>query len=266
MTWLRNRNWAIGFLAIFLFCGISIIADAHEKPRRNVTLACNPFPPSKIAENLKMPGYDVEILRAAFAVSDIKVKTPFYPWKRAYLLASEGQVDGLCSCSYSVERENDLLYSIELGNARIGLFSIAGHVPQYITKLEDVRNLRIGVVSGYSLEKSAGDAGLNVVTATSEQTLLGMLYTGQIDMIYSFRAPVLVAQKKHNIPFSLEYRELKHAPYYGCISRKIDDAYALVETLNHGLRTIQANGVYNSILKKYGVSEMSLANPTNWIN
>ena len=266
MAWFWNRNWAIGFLALFLFCSARIVAHAHEKPRDSVTLACNPFPPSKIDEDLEMPGYDVEILRAAFAVSDIQVKTPFYPWKRAYLLASQGRVDGLCSCSYSIKREQDLLYSIELGHARIGLFSIAGHVPQYITKLKDVRALRIGVVSGYNLEKSATDAGLNVITATNEQTLLGMLYTGQIDMIYSFRAPVLVAQKKHNIPYSLEYHELKNINYYSCISRKIDDAYALLETLNHGLKTIQANGVYNKILKKYGVSEAVIAKRTNWIN
>lgn len=266
MARLRNWNLVIGFWAAILLCHTGFVAGAHENPRRTVTLACNPFPPSKIADHQDMPGYDVEILRAAFAVSNIDVKTPFYPWKRAYLLASEGRVDGLCSCSYSIERENDLLYSAELGQVRIGLFSIVGHVPQYITRLEDVRNLRIGVVSGYSLEKSAENSGLNVITATSEQNLLGMLYTNQIDMIYSFRAPVLVAQKKHDIPISLQYHELSRAPYYGCISRRLDDAYALLETLNYGLQTIRINGLYDDILEKYGVSETRLPKPMAWTN
>ncbi|AUG51389.1 substrate-binding periplasmic protein [Thalassospira marina] len=266
MTWFRAWKLGIGLLATILFCAAGISARADDKPRRSVTMACNPFPPSKIDSDGAMPGYDVEILRAAFAVGNIAVHTPFYPWKRAYLLAEEGRVDGLCSCSYTVERERDMLYSAELGRVRIGLFSIAGHVPQHITELAGARNFRVGVVGGYTLQKAAEEAGLSVTTATSEQILLGMLYNNRIDMIYSFREPVLVAQKDRNMPFALEYHELSQAPYYSCISRKVDDAYSLLETLNRGINTIRANGVYHSILEKYGVAEAADFKPTSWTN
>ncbi|OSQ37033.1 hypothetical protein TMES_16460 [Thalassospira mesophila] len=241
---------------------------AHaDDTRRSVTMACNPFPPSKIDENIPLPGYDVELLRAAFAVGNLALETPFYPWKRAYLLAEEGRVDGLCSCSYTVERERDMLYSTELGRVRIGFFSIAGHIAQNITSLADARDLRIGVVAGYNLENAAENAGLTVITANSEQVLLGMLYNNRIDMIYSFREPVLVAHKKRDTLFSLQYHEVSQAPYYSCISRRIDDARSLLNILNHGISTIRANGVYHSILEKYGVADITdIKQPTAWIN
>lgn len=254
-------------ILLAITCYMSVKPARAEDVRRSVTLACNPFPPSKIDGNVRLPGYDVEILRAAFAVNNLTVNTPFYPWKRAYLLAEEGRVDGLCSCSYTLERERDMLYSAELGRVRIGFFSIAGHVPQNIAKLADARDLRVGVVAGYNLETAAVNAGLNVITASSEQILLGMLYNNRIDAIYSFREPVLVAHKHRSTLIFLQYHEISQAPYYSCISRKIDDARTLLDSLNQGIKTIRANGVYNSILEKYGVADaMNIKQPTAWIN
>ncbi|WP_339781158.1 ABC transporter substrate-binding protein [uncultured Thalassospira sp.] len=266
MTRLRPIKLGIAIMAVTTFFAYSGQAHATEI-RRSVTMACNPFPPSKISETAPLPGYDIELLKAAFSVGNLTLKTPFYPWKRAYLLAEEGRVDGLCSCSYTVEREADMLYSAELGRIRIGLFSIAGRISRKITSLGDARNLRIGVVGGYNLENTAENAGLTVITATREQILLGMLYNNRIDMIYSFREPVMVAHKARNTGLALRYHETSQAPYYSCISRKIDDAPALLNTLNNGIKTIRANGVYQNILEKYGVADVTdIKQPTAWTN
>lgn len=226
-------------------------------PRQNVILMCNPFPPSKIADRPVMPGSDVEILRAAFAVSHIAVITPFYPWKRAYLMAEQGAADGLCSCSYSPERETAFLYSNELGREHIGLFSLNNAALDGIEQLADAKQLTIGVVAGYTLESQARNAGLDVISANSENALLGLLLARRLDAIFSFQAPmqytIRTRNQTHDQQVKLSYRDIDNSPYYSCISRKAKSSGFLLERLNHGLTVLRKNGVYGDILEKYGM-------------
>ena len=194
-------------------------------PRQNVILMCNPFPPSKIADRPVMPGSDVEILRAAFAVSHIAVITPFYPWKRAYLMAEQGAADGLCSCSYSPERETAFLYSNELGLNNAALDGIE--------QLADAKQLTIGVVAGYTLESQARNAGLDVISANSENALLGLLLARRLDAIFSFQAPmqytIRTRNQTHDQQVKLSYRDIDNSPYYSCISRKAKSSGDILE-------------------------------------
>lgn len=247
---------------------------APDQPRQSVILACNPFPPSKIANTPSHPGYDIEILRAAFAVSNIGVETPFYPWKRALMLAETGQVDGLCSCSWSPDRTRDMLFSDELGKIRIGLFATSDRLIGHINRLEDARHINIGVIAGYNLEQAARDAGLDVQTANGEDALLKMLYGNRIDAIYSFRAPIVFARQalgeqwgeQWGEPGPLSYQELVQAPYYSCISKHVAGAEWLLQRLNIGLETVRDNGIYDSILEKYGVADIEpLKKRSNWL-
>ena len=229
-------------------------AGQHE----TVTLACNPFPPSKIANNNSLPGYDVEVLRAAFMSRNITLITPFYPWKRAYFLAETGQVDGLCSCSYLPEREADFLYSDILGQVRIALYSTRAEVLEPIEKLEDATKMNIGVVNGYSLEATAREANLDVVIANSELTLVNLLMSRRLDAALSFTAPMdyllNVGEKAIADANKIKKKVIANNPYYSCISKKSERAEVLLEQLNIGLKAIRDNGVYDSILEKYGIT------------
>ncbi|MCH2273115.1 MULTISPECIES: substrate-binding periplasmic protein [Thalassospira] len=254
---------AILVLHAALITGSSpVVADntilQAQAPRQNVTMMCNPFPPSKIADRPVMPGYDVEILRAAFAVSHIAVNTPFYPWKRAYLLAERGDADGLCSCSYVPERETAFLYSNELGREHIGLFAINEAALDGVKDLTDAKQLTIGVISGYALESRARGLGLDIISANSERALLGLLLSRRLDAIYNFKAPMDDVIRTYNQEYAqnvnLAYHDLINSPYYSCISRKTDNAGFLVERLNHGISVLRKNGVYDDILEKYGIS------------
>jgi polar amino acid transport system substrate-binding protein len=231
--------------------------------QRTITVACNPFPPSKIANSTTLPGYDVEFLRAAFASRNITLLTPFYPWKRAYFLAQTGQVDGLCSCSYLPEREADFLYSDLLGSVRIGFYATRGEMLDDITAIEDAKDINVGVVNGYSLETTARSANLDVLIANNEPTLLNLLLRQRIDAILSFKAPMdyLLNVEQGSIPDIGKITEkiISEAPYYSCISRKTDQADLLLTELNTGLKTIRDNGLYDTIVAKYGASSAPLS-------
>ncbi|KZD01937.1 hypothetical protein TH47_17590 [Thalassospira sp. MCCC 1A02803] len=226
--------------------------------QRTVTLACNPFPPSKIAENATLPGYDIEILRAAFATRNITLITPFYPWRRAYFLARTGQVDGLCSCSYLPEREEDLFYSYLLGHVRVAFYAMGENALTSIEKIADARNMIVGVVNGYSLEVTARHAGLDVLVVNSEATLLDMLLSRRIDAALSYKAPMdyELHNSEHNFSGAgqIHFKVISNNPYYSCISRKAKDPKALLTELNNGLVTIRENGLFDKILARYGVT------------
>lgn len=231
----------------------SLGSSASE--RKTVTLACNPFPAAMIADNNIMPGFDVEILRAAFATRNITLLTPFYPWKRAYFLARAGHVDGLCSCSYLQERDTDFLFSDVLGNVQIAFYSTREHVFDLIDK-EDASKMTIGVVNGYSLEAFARNDKFDVVIANSEKMLVNLLISNRIDAALSFSVPMdyyLLNGDEDGVPDAnkIKTKVIDRNPYYSCISRKTEKPDILLNQLNTGLKTIRQSGLYDSILAKY---------------
>ncbi|HAI33237.1 MAG TPA: hypothetical protein DCM48_27615 [Thalassospira sp.] len=226
--------------------------------QRTVTLACNPFPPSKIADDATLPGYDIEILRAAFATRNITLITPFYPWRRAYFLASTGQVDGLCSCSYLPEREEEMFYSYLLGHVGVAFYAFGETALQSLEKISDARNMIIGVVSGYSLESTARTAGLDVLVVNNEATLLNMLLSRRIDAALSYKAPMEyeLHHSQHTIADieNVHSKVISNNPYFACISRQARDPKKLLRELNKGLIAIRENGLFEKILARYGVT------------
>ena len=251
-------------LVAMVFLGTVKLASAQNAiipqagNQQTVTLACNPFPPSKIAADAALPGYDIEILRAAFATRNITLITPFYPWRRAYFLARTGEVDGLCSCSYLPEREKDLFYSYLLGHVRVAFYAIGESALTSIEKIADAKDMIVGVVNGYSLEVSARQAGLDVLVVNSEATLLDMLLSRRLDAALSYKAPMdfELHNSGRNLPGAdmIHSKVISNNPYFSCISRKASDPKTLLSELNNGLVAIRENGLFDNILARYGLS------------
>ena len=254
---------ASGFIALFLCLSHAGISDARNiliyppGKQQTVTLACNPFPPSQIASKAALPGYDVEILRAAFASRNITLFTQFYPWRRAYFLARTGKVDGLCSCTYLREREDDFFYSYLLGHIRVAFYAVGNSALDKIEAIKDAKNMTVGVVNDYSLEASAREAGLDVLHVNNEATLLNMLLSRRLDVALSYEEPLdyQLHTADHEITEINKIRSkvISNNPYFSCISRNAKNPKTLLSELNTGLVTIRANGLYDKILAKYGI-------------
>lgn len=257
--------------AVFLFVATGILThaaaqDTSPTPSETndvVVLACNPFPPSKIEDTHIMPGYDVEILRAAFKARDITLRTPFYPWQRAFYLAQTGQVDGLCSCSYHPEREADFLFSEPLGHDQVGLYALNADLITPINRINDMTDMVVGVVKGYNLEATARQAGLDVIAANSEETLINLLLNNRLDLVFSFRAPMdgkLAEMRKTKADFqAISSKTISRNNYYTCISRRAADPKHILHELNLGLRIITENGTRAGILMRYGIANMNIS-------
>lgn len=117
--------------------------------------------------------------------------------------------------------------------------------------------MTVGVVNGYNLETAARKAGLDIIMANSETTLVNLLLSKRLDAALSFRAPmdyVLNVGKSGATGIDkIKSKVLSNDPYYSCISRTTEHASLLLAQLNVGLSTIRKNGLYDKILAKYGI-------------
>ena len=178
----------------------------------------------------------------------MNVETTYFPWKRALLLSKSGQYDGLCSCSFTKERVNDFYFSDEIGKNSIGLYSLKKIDVQ---KLSQLKNLKVGVVRGYSLEDDLKKNKIEFVSSPSELNLLKMLEMKRIDAIYSFKVVISELLKTHSFEQVIEYTEISSATYFTCFSKKSKKSKSLLEVFNKNLKKIKSEKTYEMLLKKY---------------
>lgn len=219
-----------------------------------ITMACNEFAPLKIIDGPKeRPGFDIEILRESFKFSEKTLVTKFYPWKRAFQVAQNAQVDGLCSCSYSKEREEYFLFSNELGRTSIGIYTKAD---EHITKLSDIKNDKkhvVGVVRGYELERELAEQKISTSLGSDDFSLLKMLEADRFFGVYSYKVVVSELMKKHDFIKKFKYTEIKSTPYYTCFPISKISSKEYLDDFNKGLKKLRESGEYDRILKKYGL-------------
>ncbi len=199
-----------------------------------------------------LPGFDVEFLREAFDRVGIPLEIQYMPWKRALDTAKKGEVSGVCSCSYTKEREAYLLFSEPLGKASSGLFSLASQNFEEVQGLEEVGKRSVGAINGYNLIKKLEAAKVQrTFELSSEKQGLQMLLKGRIDFYYSYEAPARYYLSQLQDAQKVKYQELSSTDYYSCFSKPAPGSAELLKKFNRGLAEIKADGTYDAILKKY---------------
>lgn len=213
------------------------------------TMECNHFPPLKIEKSLEKPGIDVELLQVIFKQMGEEVNYEFLPWKRALLNAYEGKSLGLCSCSYTKDREKDLYFSDPIGTISVGIYTLSKSSD--ISTIKDLNNLSVGVVRGYNLEKELQNHNINIVTVGDNDSLIEMLNINRVNAIYAFKKPIEYILKKKQIANNFQYTEFRKSEYFACFSKKFLTSDEFVKKFNSVLKKVKSDGRYNQILSKY---------------
>lgn len=242
-------------IAATLAAATLVSVHAGHAEERRVVLACNDFPPLKIehpgADGRQ--GTDVEAIQEIGRRTGIAFETRFIPWKRGYAEASEGIVDGLCSCSYRADREPFFHFSDAIGETSVGVFHANHDDAHPITSLADLAHGtegKVAVVKGYNLEAELEDAKIPHMAVSGDEQALEMLRNGRFDHLYSFRAPIdFIADHdgKH-----LPYSELRSSPYFICLSKHVPEMAALVPAINQAIAAMKADGTFEAIQRRYG--------------
>ena len=243
MVWLRRAG-----LSLALIVGGGTNAHAGNV----VSLACNEFPPQKMRNAVDgRLGFDVEILRDAFARVGRQLKVSFFPWKRAFEYAKAGKLDGLCSCSRRKDRDAWFSYSDPMGDVGIGVFlGVAGRGRE-VRVMADLRDLVIGVVRAYNLEHELTDTGMTPVVVSDDEKGLRMLLAGRIDGFLTFRDTGRYILSQITPAAPVRYVEFRSSPYFACFSKAVAEAATLTDAFNEGLKSIRADGTYDRIMNGY---------------
>lgn len=243
-------------MLIWIGLGFTFALMAGAWAGQNLRLACNDFPPHKIetpgADGLR--GFDIDIIDGTLQRVGWSANFSFLPWKRALELANRGEVDGLCSCSRTPEREATLLFSDELGAVSVGLFARDKAALTGIAGLDDLRGRRVAVVGGYNLEGELDAAGAEVEAASSDKNALDLLIHGNVDLLYGYELTTRHFARTEALSGDLAYRETRRNPYYFCLSRKLPHAETTMADFNRGLAEMKADGSTVRILGRYGIT------------
>jgi polar amino acid transport system substrate-binding protein len=250
---MRGVRSLIVLVGSALALATAITGHAAEQ---HVQLACNNFPPHKIEHPADdgRAGFDIDIVDEALKRIGWSTKISFMPWKRALELAERGQFDGLCSCSYTKEREAKLLFSDELGAVSVGLFARSGDALAGVGSIADLKGRKVATVGGYNLEAELITAGAAVEATSSDKNALDMLVGGNVDLLYGYELTTKHFIASDPRSSAIVYKEVRRNPYYFCLSRAMPGAAAAMQGFNRSLKDMAADGSIQGILDRYHVT------------
>jgi polar amino acid transport system substrate-binding protein len=246
-----SANW-LGVVAAILLAVLPGSGPASAE-LRSVILACNDFPPLKIEKPGPdgLQGTDVEAIAEIARRADLRLEPRFMPWNRGYAEASNGTIDGLCSCSYRDDRAALFHFSEAIGQTSIGVFSRLHSDHADVTGLGDLRDHKVGVVKGYNLEAELADAQIAYQTVSTDRHAYAMLLHGRFDNLYSFKAPIEFMLRNESQD-DVAYTELRNSPYYICLSKAVPDTAEMMPRINKAIAEMVKDGTFAAIQRRYG--------------
>jgi len=224
--------------------------------------------PPFVSENIPGNGFATEIIRAVFAEMNTPVTIKFYPWARDELLVKNGEAFAAFPYAATPERAKTFLFSDTFAITSSRLFYYKRNKSDFtFTTFTDLKNYRIGAVSGYFYVEALKNAGVPYDLSDNEETALQKLVAGRVDLIGLDYTPGLELIKKKfpdqvanfgtldktlNKPENGELRLLVSKTYKGSTE--------LLNNFNAALKRIVAKGIYTKILTDHQKLEASIVN------
>jgi len=240
---------------ILLFAGMG--GACHCAAQETIRISTGEFPPY-LSAHLKDNGIGLRIIKEAFALEGVNVEYGFFPWKRSYKLAQQGEWDASATWGYNDERNKYFYFSDPLYPAVSVFFHLKSFKFDW-SNLNDLKGLSIGATETYAytpeLLAAIENKSLNVELISSDQLNLKKLLKGRIDIFplnidvaYALLARHFTPQERELITFHpLElYRIQTHLLF----SKKIDRNPRLLRLFNKGLKRLKQNGKFSEYFKE----------------
>ncbi|MEH6345378.1 MAG: transporter substrate-binding domain-containing protein [Bermanella sp.] len=238
-------------MAILMWAGVCH-GSANED---ELVFLADHFPPYEYASPKGKPhGFDSEVIQAVFKRLKIPVRIEFQPWKRVVANVESGQVSGMFSCAYSKKRVDFSYLSDPISFATQGVVVNNSYKGATISKLSDLRGLRVASVAGYASNRYLEDARVEFTSLPHISHAFPMLSHGRFDAFFlSLEAGRFLAAEA-GLAGSLKFIQLldiERRNYHLCFSKKRKGYKTLAEQFNQALEQLKTSGEYQAIHKKY---------------
>jgi polar amino acid transport system substrate-binding protein len=247
--------FAMAGLALAFTAAVFFGRAEAEQQQQPLRFTCNDFPPHKIEHvgSNEQRGFDIDIITEAFRRTGWSVDITYMPWKRALEFSTRDQFDGLCSCSFTPEREATLMFSDEVFAVSVGLFALDSAALAGVTGIPDLEDRRVGVVGGYNLEGELEAAGAKVSAGSTDKRALEMLLHGNVDLLYAYELPTRHFMRTRTLIKDIPYHEIRRNPYYMCLNRKSPRSEQAMADFNRALAEMKVDKTMKRILRRYRI-------------
>ncbi len=227
-----------------------------------VTMVTGEWPPFT-SQDLEGKGFITEIITAVSNEIGIETEYKFYPWNRCELLVKEGKAFAAFPYSKNEKRQKIYDYSEPIIRTRDKFYFYKEyHKKDDFTynKLEDLKPYNIAGMAGYYYIELFENAGMgdNLDYTDNELLAVKKLIAGRVDLVPLNELNAVQLINKH-FPdeadnFNALDNPLTQNELHLIVSRTYPDAEKILVSFNDGLNRIKENGIYESILNKYGLS------------
>jgi polar amino acid transport system substrate-binding protein len=196
-------------------------------------------------------GFDVDVLKAIAEKSGLKLRFINTPWEGLFNQLASGDRDILVSAiTITDERKKVMDFSEPYFEAAQ---LIAVPVKSTVTKMEDLKKLKIGVQTGTTGDEIVGNlvgkSNSNIKRFEGTPVAIQELENGGVDAVVADNGVITNFQKNNASAFKVVTDASFKKEYYG-IAVKTGNA-ELLKKINAGLAAIKADGTYDKIYQNY---------------
>ncbi|MCP5162863.1 MAG: amino acid ABC transporter substrate-binding protein [Hahellaceae bacterium] len=254
--------WRCRIFSSTLLCLLFQIATANPSCPKPLTAGWDIWPPYQFRDELgRLTGLDIDIINSIAASIGCEVRFVDMPWKRQVEEIKSGRLDLAAGASLTEERQHFAYYSQAYRQESMAVFVLKDRRPLYpYSKLEDLigQPFRLGVTLGYyygeNFERLVAryDFSNQLESVPNDQLNYYKLLRSRIDGLLA--DPFTVASQLKQLQLNPMLAQSLFQLYSNdvhIIFSKASVHTQLVSEFNHGLQTIQGNGLYSSILQHY---------------
>lgn len=247
MRWNRNLKLAVVF-------GLALLSTWEACATTHIRLAVGEWAPYTSQEDAQGKLLE-EVTSRAFELEGITVEYAYFPWKRSYVLALNGEMDGTLPWNNSAERSQQFHVPMTSLVKDENVFFHLKSTPFDWNRLEDIRNYRVGVTIGYQEEAAYKAAGIRADAVSSEELNFKKMRLGRIDVYQTSKQVGYVTLAKIFTPAELSLfthhpKVVYESEFFVLFSRKTARGKYLAERFDAGLRKLKASGEYDRILAR----------------
>ena len=233
----------------FIICLLLIVSLSQAQ--KELQLASDVWPP--FTDRAGEKSFALELVNEALKRGDVTASTEFVVFEQVMDGIDSGSYDGSAALWKTKDRESYLLYSEPYLENRLILVGRRGSDVS-ATKLSDLQNKRVSVVSGYAYGSSIYTTpGISIIFGKSDQENLEHLLDGKTDymLVEELLIQYLLQYQHEEVKKYLEIGEnvILVQPLHLAILKSIPDAQSVIDEFNQSIAQMMADGTYNEILE-----------------
>ncbi|MCP4552670.1 MAG: amino acid ABC transporter substrate-binding protein, partial [Bacteroidetes bacterium] len=242
------KKYLRGIYAVIFFLSIASTSFAEE----TIRITNGEWAPY-LSKHLKYYGLGSRIVKEAFALEGVKVEYGFFPWGRAYDLASHGEWDGSILYSRNPERENKFYITNPVAPSKYVFFHLKSFNFNWNT-LDDLKNIVIGTGEGYGFgsefEKAEKEGRIDVQRVPTDEMNVKKLMLGRIklypqDVVVGYDLINKMVSHTESQKITYHPKPLLEKPQHLLLSKKIKRNKRMLNLFNKGLQRLKDSGKYN---------------------